>query len=42
MVITTISNKSIQCNNCNLMSEKQIERGDLKLLQKWSKLVFRT
>ena len=31
MATTTINNKSVQCN---LALEKQIERGDLKLLQK--------
>ena len=38
MATTTINNKSVQCN---LILEKQIERGDLKLIQKRSKLVQR-
>ena len=36
MTTTSINNKSVQCN---LVLEKQIESGDLKLLQKRSKLV---
>ena len=36
MATTTINNKSVQCN---LMLEKQIDHGDLKLIQKRSKLV---
>ena len=31
MATTTLNNKSVQCN---LVLEKQIERGDLKLSQK--------
>ena len=36
MATATINNKSVQCN---LVLDKQIERGDLKIIQKRSKLV---